>query len=397
MPSIDYKNIACIVGVGQSPYALQVNRSPVSLQTEAFRNALEDAGLDKGQIDGFSTAHGAPTGVDYDEFVAHAGLEIRWALQHQDHGRWSSTSLASAALAVASGFANYVAICNTTLSHRGYGKFFQPYARGGWGENKRDVTGGHGEIDWVGLDTPGSGTSLAARMYFEKYGATSEELATVALTFRKHANMNPAAIMYDRPMDLDDYMESRWITPPYRLFDYCLRNEGSTCLIVTTPERARDLKQTPVFLSGFQGVGSSRNDFHNYARPGLPLGFQEEFDYVAPEQPVYGVAGVEQGDIDALYMYDSFSTNLWMVLERFGFCKAGEAHEFIQGGRIALGGELPVNTNGGLMSEGHYSGYNHIIEMVRQLRGEAGPRQLPNPEVLQWATSFGDSTILTKG
>ncbi len=395
--AFNLKDQAVVVGVGVSEFGRVVDKSPAMLQVTAFRNALADAGLQRDDIDGFVTAHGAPNGMDYDEFAHHTGMNLRWANQSWSHGRWGSTSLAQAAAAVSTGMANYVAICNTTLSGHGYARHFESGRQGrGHAEGLRDFTGGHGESNIVGLDTPGAATSLVAREYMSRYGATSEELGTVAVTFRKHANLNPQAIMHSRPMTLDDYMESRFITPPFRLFDYCLVNEGSTCLIVTTPDRARDLKQTPVNISGLQGVQTSRDSSNPYARPGLPLKFQSEFDYVAPPQPVYDMADVKQGDIDGLYVYDSFSTNLWMVLERYGFCKAGEAHAFIQDGRIALGGELPVNTNGGLMSEGHYSGYNHMIEMVRQLRGECGPRQIAGAEVLQWATGFGDSAIMTK-
>ena len=116
------------------------------------------------------------------------------------------------------------------------------------------------------------------------------------------------------------------------------------------------------------------------------MGYGDEYSYVAPEQPVYAMASVEKADVDALYVYDAFSTNLWMVLERFGFCREGEAYEWVQGGRIGLGGELPANTNGGLLSEGHVSGYGHLVEMARQLRGECGPRQVEGDEVLQWAS-----------
>ena len=395
--SIDYKNLACIVGVGQSPYALQVNRSPVSMQTEAFRNALADAGLEKSQIDGFNTAHGAPTGVDYDEFVAHAGLDIRWVIQHQNHGRWSSTALASAAFAVASGQANYVAVCNATLSNRGYGKFFRAY-REGWGEDKRDVSGGHGEIDWLGLDTPGAGTSLAARMYMEKYGATSEELATVALTFRKHANMNPNAIMFDRPMDLDDYMNSRFITPPYRLFDYCLVNDGGVALILQRADMAKDAAQTPISISGFGWREADREN--TQLRPRLKDFYHSAHHGVRDQ--VYPMSGLGPKDIDVYSTYDSFSTHVLLTLEGFGFCGEGESGAFIQDGRIGIGGELPVNTSGGMMSESYMQSWNHQVELVRQLRHtyEGGPRQVANAEVGQYVFDGSGrchSVIYTRG
>ncbi len=392
----DLKNQVAIVGVGNSQYARVLDDvSPIRTLATALRNALEDAGLTKDDIDGFVTSHGAPGGADYDEFAVHAGMHIKWVNQSWTHGRWGTTSLTQAATALCAGLAEYVVVLNATVSGHGYLKYFK--TSGGWSEGLRDIGGGQGQVNYHGVDTPGSATSLVARAYMEKYGATSEQLGTVAVTYRKHAQLNPNAIMYGRPMTLDNYMESRFISPPFRLFDYCLTNEGANAIILTTAARAKDLKKQPVYLTGVQGIQANRDDFIAFARPGLPVGMQTEYDYVAGPQKVYEMAGVTQKDIDGLYVYDSFSTNLWMILERYGFVKAGEAPAWIQDGRIELGGELPVNTNGGLMSEGHYGGNSHFIEMVRQLRGECGPRQIANAEVLQWATPFGDTLIMTKG
>jgi acetyl-CoA acetyltransferase len=394
----DIKNKVCVVGVGHSAFARVLDESPVRLQVEAMRNALDDAGLTKDAIDGFVTPSGSPGGIDYDEFAAHAGLNLRFVNQSWNHGRWASTSLINAALALEAGLCDYALIACTITTGRGYRRHFSRGGGGhGWSEGLRDVGGGHGEVDYHGLDTPGAGSSLIARDYMRRYGATNEELGTVAVTQRKHANLNPHAIMHERPMTPDDYMESRLISPPFRLFDYCLTNEGSCALILTTAERARDLKQPPVFLSGMQGVQTSRDDFSMFARPGMGVSFQTEYEYTAPSQPVYEMAGVTRDDIDALYVYDAFSTNVWMALERYGFCGEGEAHEWIQDGRIELGGELPLNTNGGLMSEGHYWGFSHLIEATRQLREECDERQVQGAEVVQWVTTFGDSLILTKG
>jgi len=393
----DLRNKVCIVGVGTSAFGRILDISPVRLQALAMKNALDDAGLSKDDIDGFVTPSGSPGGVDYDEYASHTGLKLRWVNQFWTHGRWGSSSLVNAAMALEAGLANYVLVCNTTTAQRGYQRFFRRGGGGGFSEALRDVGGGHGEVGYHGLDTPGSATALVARDYMRRYGATSEELGTVAVTFRKHAQLNPQAIMHDRPMTLDDYMESRMISPPFRLFDYCLTNEGCCALILTTVERARALKQPPVYITGAQGVQVDRDSYIMFARPGLGVGFQEEYEFKYVPQQVYEMAGVEHKDLDALFMYDSFSSNLWMLLERYGFCEPGEAHEWIQGGRIELGGDLPVNTNGGLMSEGHYNGFNHLVEATRQVRGECGPRQVEGCEVVQWATTYGDSLILSNG
>lgn len=372
-----------------------LDENPLRLQVQAFAAALADAGLAKADVDGLATAHGAPLGVDYEEFAIQAGCDFRWVSQMWSHGRWASTLVAQAALAVASGLAECVAILNTTTHGKGYSRHLRALGDHGLREAFRDIGGGHGEAGPYGIDTPGAATAFAARRYMDLYGATSEDLAAVPLAFRRHARLNPMAIMREKPLTLEQYLQSPPLAGPFRLFDYCLRNEGSTCLLVTTPERARDLRRPPVFIAGVQGTRVSRDDFILFARPGLGLGFTDEPEFRPRPQLVYRMAGVTPRDVDALYVYDSFTTNLWMVLERFGFCEPGEAYRFTAGGRIEIGGALPVNTNGGLHSEAHLSGYGHLVEMVRQLRGDAGPRQVAGAEVLQWATPWGDSVILT--
>src|SRR5581483_5855496 len=343
--------------------------------------------------DGYASANGSPGGVDFDEFAIQTGCSFQWVVQNWSHGRWTATLVQQAALAVAAGLAECVAILQTTTNGKGYGRFLRGLGEGGSKEPFRDVGGGHGESGPYGLDTPGAATALVAQRYMDKYGATSEHLSAIPLAFRKHAQLNAMALMHGRSLTKEEYLASPPLVGPFRLFDYCLRNEGATCLLVTTPERARNLKQKPVFVTGLQPMNSARDDFVLFSRPGLGVGFVPEFDYQPKRQRVYDMAGIEPKDVDALYMYDSFSSNLWMVLERFGFCKPGEAFEWATGGRIELGGELPVNTNGGLLSEAHLSGHGHLVEIVRQLGGQAGQRQVTNAEVAQWATPWGDSVI----
>lgn len=394
---LDISRKACIVGIGTSDaFGLVLDRSPLRLQVEGFRAALADAGLEKSDVDGFATAHGAPQGVDYDEFAIQAGCDFRWITQLWAHGRWASTLVAQAALAVSTGLADCVAVANTVTTTKGYARHLDRLGGGGAEEAFRDVGGGHGEAGPYGLDTPGAATAVAAQRYMERYGARSEDLAVGPITFRKHARLNPMAIMRGRDLTLEDYLASPPLVGPFRLFDYCLRNEGSVCFLVTTEERAKGLRQQPVYIAGLQGARASRDDSIMFARPGLGIGFTDQYAFKPAPVLAYQMAAVDQNDVDALYLYDSFSSNLWMILERFGFCAEGEAFEWVRGGRIELGGELPVNTNGGLHSEAHLSGYAHLVEMVRQLRGQAGPRQVPDAQVLQWATPWGDSVVLTR-
>jgi acetyl-CoA acetyltransferase len=386
----------CVVGVGTSEkFGFDLGKSPMRLQVEAFNAALEDSGLEAADVDGFATAHGSPTGVDYEEFTAGAGLDCRYVDQAWAHGRWATGLVVHAGLAVRAGLADVVAICNTNTTRRGYAKHFGGLGGASTVEGLRDVGGGHGEWAVHGIDTPGSATSLVAQRYMDKYGATSADLARVGMAYRHNAALNPMAILRDKPLTEESYRGEPVISGPFRRCDYALTNEGSTCLIVTTVDRAKDLAKRPVKVAGAQSIRANRDNYVMFSRPGLGVGFADEYEYQPEPQPVYDQAGITRDDVDALYVYDSFASNLWMILERFGYCAEGEAPEWVRKAGLTIGSEMAVNTNGGLMSEGHFSGYAHLVEMVRQIRGEAGPRQVDGAEVLQWATPWGDSMVLT--
>jgi acetyl-CoA acetyltransferase len=387
---------ACIVGIGTSDeFGFDLGKSPLRLQTEAFVRALSDAGLEKSAIDGFITAKGMPNGVDYEEFVIALGLDIRWATQLWAHGRWATNTVLEAAMVVEARLADYVVIANSSVTARGYGRFLRDLGGAGPKEGLRDVGGGHGEWDIHGVDTPGSATALVARSYMQRYGATAEDLARIPMNIREHATRNPMAIMRGKPMGYSDYLAEPMIVEPFRRPDYCLSSEGATALIVTSPERARDLASPAVRIVAGQGLLTSRDDYILFARKGMGVGISQEGP-LGPDKcrDIYERGELRRSDISALYAYDSFSSNIWMVLERFGFCREGEAWQYVSDVGLQLGSPLPVNTNGGLLSEAHLLGYGHLIEMVRQLRGTAGERQLSNVRALQWATPRGDSVIL---
>ncbi|MBX6378917.1 MAG: thiolase family protein, partial [Clostridia bacterium] len=188
---------------------------------------------------------------------------------------------------------------------------------------------------------------------------------------------------YGRPLTMEQYLAAPPISEPYHLYDCCLETDGAAAAILTTAERARDLRKPPVYLSGVaEGHPDSPSDFVN--RPDLlDLG-------IAKAAPVaMAMAGVTHRDIDACMIYDCFTFEVIHQLEEMGFCQRGEGGPFVEGGRIQLGGELPVNTHGGLLSEGHITGMNHIVEAVRQLRGECGERQVQGAEVVA-VTGYGD-------
>ncbi|MEP9382943.1 thiolase C-terminal domain-containing protein [Nocardioides cheoyonin] len=387
---------ACLVGIGTSDeFGFDLGKSPITLQTEALVSALVDAGLEKSDVDGFATAHGSPTGIDYEEFVVATGLRLRYVEQAWAHGRWATGLLAHAAFAVTTGAADVVAVANTVVTRRGYARHLEGLGGSPVREGLRDSGGGHGEWTVHGIDTPGVATALVARRYMDKYGVQEDDLAEISTAYRRYAQLNPMATLRGKALSRDSYFNEPTIVAPFRRPDFALLSEGSTCLIVTTEERARDLRQPVVWISGFQGIQSSRDDFVMFSRPGLGIGYSYDGPYRAEPQAVYAMADLDRSAIDGLYVYDSFSSNVWMVLERFGFCGEGEAPEWLRTQSFSPEPATPVNTNGGMLGEGDYTGYGHLVEMVRQLRGQAGRRQIERATALQWATPWGDSLILT--
>ncbi len=382
---------AAIVGTGASKFGRFLPQSQLGLCAEAFAAALEDSGLDRSEIDGLSMHMGSPLGLDYDRVADGLGLNIRYVNQSWTHGRFVTNALQHAAMAVSLGMAEVVA-CVTAISFTRERDIL-----GGPGdiEGHREEGGTHGESPPYGLTAPAGGAAIAMQRYMAQYGTTSEELAAVPMQIRQHALRNPDAIM-QKELTLEDHQSSRMVVDPLHLFDCCLITDGAVVTFVTTNERAKDLKQKPVKIAGMQGIRSGRDEFI-FAPPGLGLSQQPVTNERSRpvDREVYDLAGVSRDDVQGLYTYDAFSPLVLFVLERYGFCGAGEAAGFVQGGTIGPGGKLPVNTNGGLLSEAHVAGWNHMREITRQLRGTAGDRQIPGAEVLQWGTVWGDSIIFT--
>ena len=216
-----------------------------------------------------------------------------------------------------------------------------------------------------------------------EFGTTREDAGHFAVAVRKHANLNPNAMMHSVPMSMDDYMNSRPMYDPFHLLDCCLESDGAGAYIVSSAEQAKDMPHKPVFISGAaQAKPACSDDLCN--RPDM---FEIGLTKAAPR--AFGQAGVKPGDMDGAMIYDCFSYVALLELEEAGFCARGEVGEFVKGGRIELGGKLPINTHGGLLSEAHIAGINHVIEAVHQLRGDCGPRQIANARHIA-VTGWGD-------
>jgi len=373
------KTAVCGVGmrVGVFP-----EESSMSLAVDAYREAIDDAGMTRKDVDGIMMLSMGP---DYDRFLEAIGSDVRYANEGWHHGRFIGPMIQHAAMVVATGMAKAVAIVHGR-KRRAFGQTSEP-------EMWRQGLGPHGESPAYGALSPVFGAAAAAQRYFHMYGGSNDDLAPIPIAFRKHARMTPHAVRRD-PLTLEDYLKSRWVVEPLRLYDCCQNNDNAACIIITSVERARDCPKTPVRILGMQGVHAGPQ-FHNLALPGLGVAQQKVHKYRPSKEDLfsYQMAGITQKDVDALITYDAFSPLVLFGLERFGFCGPGEAREFVKNGRIEIGGELPINTSGGLLSEGHAVGWNLHVEAVRQLRHECGERQVKDAEIVQYADFLGESVI----
>lgn len=221
-----------------------------------------------------------------------------------------------------------------------------------------------------------------ARRHMELYGTTSRQFGEIAVTMRDHALLNDNAVM-KQPITLQDHQSSRMIADPFRLLDCSLESDGGAALVVSATDRARDMRQPVVRVLGIAE-----------GHPDSPSSITQRADMTrlgtAKAAPrAFGMAGVGHDDIDVAEIYDCFTYIVLCQLEDMGFCAKGEGGPFVEGGRLRLGGKLPTNTHGGLLSQGHMLGMNHIVELVRQLRGHAGRAQVPDAEI-GLATGYGD-------
>lgn len=384
-----------IVGIGSTRFAKQPGRSGMSFLAEAFTGALQDSGLRKEDVDGLIVHSGSPGGQDVDRVAEVLGIEPRYCSQPWSHGMWTGTLITEAAMAIYCGLASCVLVgrgVSQTTPH-GLGGVF-----GGAGdpEGFREGGGIMAEMPHFGMTSPGAGAALAAQRYFHRFGGANRDLAAVAIAMRRHASLNPLAALRE-PITFNDHQASPWVVEPLRLLDYCQVSDGGACVLITSTERAQDLRHKPVKLAGLQGLHAGRQEYV-FATPGLGIQQQDVHNHTPAEEDIqaFRMAGISPRDVDALYTYDAFTPLVAFSLERYGFVPMGQALTWLQNGRIELGGELPVNTHGGLHSEGHSGGWGAIVEMVRQLRGGCGERQVQNAEVLAWAPTFGNAIVMTR-
>ena len=352
---------AAIAGIGTTEFSKASGRSEMSLAVEAVTAALADAGIDPGEVDGLTTYtmdHNNETEV----FRNIGGKELKFFSRVHYGGGAACGPVMQAAMAVATGVADVV-VCYRALNSRSSYRL-------GSGTPPPSVTPAEAALfAWYmpfGLVSPASWVAIAAQRYMHQYGATSEDFGRVTVACRQNAANNPAAWFYQKPITLEDHQASRWIVEPLRLLDCCQETDGAAAVVVTSPERARDLKHKPVMIrAAAQGAAADQHMMTSYYRDNIAL--LPEMALVAKQ--LYAQAGITPDDIDAAILYDHFTPFVLPQIEAFGFCGEGEAKDFIRDGNIEMGGKLPINTHGGQLGEGYIHGMNGICEAARLIRG----------------------------
>ena len=365
---VDLKRGAAIVGINEHITRYSPDKSELQIQGESVIKALEDAGLTKNDVEGLFTASSS---------IRNSGLNLADYLdmypKYVDNTTVGGGSfefhLSHALTAIAAGRINCAVITYSSLARSG-GVSVGTGGVARFGHPRLDPSPDSFE-ELYGLTTVGLYAMIAQR-HMHLYGTTSEQLAEVAVAIRKHASMNPEAL-FRTPITVDDVVNARVISSPLHLLDCCVITDGGGAVVVASPELARNCKQSPVWVLG---VGEA------LAHQGAGKRNLMEIAAKQSTTPAFDMAGVTHKDIDRAMIYDSFTITVIETLEDLGFCKKGEGGDFVSGGRLEIGGELPINTDGGGLSSNHpgMRGIFLLLEATRQLRHqfEGTPRQVPN-------------------
>ncbi|MFQ5668184.1 MAG: lipid-transfer protein, partial [Candidatus Binatia bacterium] len=344
---------AALVGIGQTEFSKNSGRSELQLASEAVKAALADAGLKPADVDGMTTF--TLDTSDEIEVARAVGIGDLTFFSRVPHGGGAAVGVVQqAAMAVATGVATVV-VCYRALNGRSGARY-----SAGVGEGI--VTADLIHWSWYmpfGLMTPASWVAMFTQRYMHEYGCTSQDLAQVAVSTRKHAVNNPDAFFYQQPLTIEEHQRSRYIAAPLRLYDCCQETDGATACVITSAERARDLAQPAALIRGAaQAAGAEQESMTSFYRPDIAS--LPEMDLVAKQ--VYRQSGLGPDDIDAAIIYDAFTPVVLWQLESFAFCKRGEAKDFVRNGNLEVGGRLPTNTHGGQLSEAYIHGMNGVNE-----------------------------------
>lgn len=351
-----------IVGVGTSRFGKVQGVSAMGFTIEASKRAIEDAGIERDAIDGVLVVMPAVMGEQHGwaaRVASYLGIEPTFSSTMDMGGATACGSVQTAMAAIEAGYCRTVLCCFATQN---------------WPQGMpMQLMGSQFQVPYGDV---GAITLMAhiKRRQQHEHGFTDEHYGRIAVTWRRHASMNPDAQMGKKLITLEDYLRSRWVAEPLRLLDCCPSTDGGGACIVTSLERARDLAKPPARI-----LGAGQSHSSEMIRP--TGDYRDRWGGTKAAELMYGMAGLKPRDVDVAQLYDAFTPRVVHDLVAYGFCQPGELGDFINSGQLELSGSLPCNTAGGLISEGHLSGFGHVREGVRQIRGECGPRQVKDAEI----------------
>jgi acetyl-CoA acetyltransferase len=359
---ISLKDEAAIAGIGVTEFTKNSGVSELALAAQCVVAACDDAGVDPGEIDGLVSF--TLDSTDEIELARAIGAGDLTFYSKINYGGGAAVgTIAQAVMAIATGQASTV-VCYRAMNGRS-GK------RMGQGISGDIISSDIIHWSWYmayGMLIPGSWIAMIANKYMHRYGVTREDLGRVAISQRTHALRNPRAFGYGKPLTMQQYLDAPVIAHPLCLYDFCQETDGGCAILVTSAERARDLKQKPAVVRGVTQASTRGQEqmtsFYREELESLP-----EMELAAAR--VYAMAGLGPDDIDAACLYDAFTSEIIMQLESFGFCGRGEGKDMVRDGALDIDGRLPNNTHGGLISEAYIHGINNIAEGVRLIRGDS--------------------------
>jgi len=367
----DVSGEVAIAGVGEADHTKASGRTPQEIAAQAIERALADAGLEPGDVDGLMYTPFDGQQLTADDFRAHFGTSRELWVSTQGGGMvWAGSAPYEAALALRAGKATTIVNVFSVA----------------WATQRADMMGGPGEVHATelykqNLEVPFGWFpqpvyfATIARRHMAEYGTTPAQLGAIAVACRRHANRTPAAVMHGKPLSLERYLASPMLCDPFRKEDCCLISDGGGAYVMTSVERARDLRRPVIEVAGV-GVGNSRTRVY----------WSQQGDFTSTPQVFsapggFRMAGLGPDDVDVLACYDPFTIVSLMQIEDMGFCPKGDGGSFVEGTTLHFdGGRLPYNTHGGMLSHAYVLGIAHVVELVRQLRGEAAA-QVPDARV----------------
>ncbi len=392
MPEQPIKDRTAIVGIGHTRFSRSSDTSVGDLAIQASIAAVRDAGLEVQDIDGVVSYFHEHMNTMHPRVLAKTLKlkECNFQVMADAGGSWTGSAVLTAVMAIHAG------ICKNVLVYRAVNSF----SNRGRERPPREIVGEDQFSVPFGSRHPAANFGQCATAHMARFGTTTLDFAHLAVTQRRHAALNEKAIMR-APMTIEDHQNSRWIIYPFRLFDCCQQNDGAVAIVVTSIEHARDLPHAPIsIMAGVGGFGDAASQEELWETNGARI---------APH--LYAGAGVTAKDVSFAELYDPFTYMCLTHIEDFGLVKKGEVGGWVSAGKNALDGEVPVNTHGGLLSEAHIHGLNHVLEAVQQLRPEgvrddlcqgahtfdrATCRQVRNPEIGLVCGEGGGSAILLR-